>query len=200
VRVSRRSGNSVRGIGPVLENSQWIPIGDRSDLFPLWQACRELGYDVVTRIAQDRGVRGEESEPAGGPRLLSLTSRARQVPGQDLRLFSLPATDTHPTREAVLVISVEAVRIQLPLHHATLTKTELPLWVVRVREPLPPPGVEPIEWLVVSRVPVLSIDDAWQRVRWSRYRWLIEVFHTVLTRGCRFEDRPSPPCRTCWRS
>jgi hypothetical protein len=120
---------------------------------------------------------------------LHLKSRARQLPGQDLRLFSLPATDTHPKREAVLMVSFEAVRIQPPLHNATLTKTELPLWVVRVWEPLPPTGVEPIEWLLVSSVPVLSVDDAWERVRWYRCRWLIEEFHKVLKSGCRFEDR-----------
>lgn len=193
-RESQVWEQSVRGIGPVPQNSQWIHVGDRgSDLFPLWHACRELGDDCVTRIAQDRRVRGEESERADDPALLPLKSRARQLPGQDLRLFSLPATDTHSKREAVVMVRVEAVRIQPPLQNATRTKTEMALWVVRVWKPLPPPGVEPIAWLLVTSVPVLTVEDAWERVRWSRCRWLIEAFHTVLKSGCRFEDRRMHP-------
>ncbi len=189
-RESQVWEQSVRGIGPVPANSQWIYVGDRgSDIFPFWQACHQLGYDFVIRVAQDRGVLGEETEASDDPSLLHLKSRARQLPGQDLRRCCLPATDTHPRREAVLMISFEAVRIQPPIHNATLSKTELALWVVRVWEPLPPPGVEPIEWLLLTSVPVLSVDDAWERVRWYRCRWLIEEFHKVLKSGCRLEDR-----------
>jgi hypothetical protein len=189
-RESQVWEQSVRSIGPVPANSQWIYVGDRgSDIFPFWQACQELGYDFVIRVAQDRGVAGEESDPTGDPSLLHLKSRAHQLPGRDLRRFSLPATETHPRRDAVLMVSFEAVRIQPPIHNATLAKTELALWVVRVWEPLPPAGVEPIEWLLVSSVPVLTIEDAWERVRWYRCRWLIEEFHKVLKSGCRFEDR-----------
>lgn len=189
-RESQVWEQSVRSIGPVPEKSQWIHVGDRgSDIFPFWQACRELGYDFVTRVAQDRGVLGKEGEATGDPSLLHLKSRAREQPGQDLRLFSLPATDTHPRRDAVLMVSFEAMHIQPPIHNATLTKTELALWVVRVWEPLPPPGVEPIEWLLVTSVPVLTVEDAWERVRWYRCRWLVEEFHKVLKSGCRFEDR-----------
>lgn len=182
--------HSVRSIGPVPTGSQWIYVGDRgSDLFPFWQACQKLGYDFTIRVAQDRGVRGKEAETTDDPDLLHLKSRARQLPAQDVRLLSLPATDAHPARDAVVEVSFEQVRIQPPVHNATLEKTELTLWVGRIWEPLPPSGIEPLEWILLTSVPVLTVADAWERARWYRCRWLIEEFHKVLKSGCRLEDR-----------
>lgn len=189
-RESQVWEQSVRGIGPVPSGTQWIYVGDRgSDIFPFWQACQKLGYDFTIRVAQDRGVLGEESEGSSDPALLHLKSRARQLPAQDIRVLALPATDSHPTRDAVVEVSFEPVRIQPPIHNATLDKTELLLWAVRVWEPLPPAGVEPLEWILLTSVPVLTVEDAWERARWYRCRWLIEEFHKVLKSGCRLEDR-----------
>ena len=189
-RESQIWEQSVRGMGPVPKGSQWISVGDRgSDLFPFWQACQQLGYDLTIRVAQDRGVRGEQAEESADPNLFHLKSRARQLAAQDIRVLALPATNGHPARDAVVEISFEAVRVQPPIHNATLAKTELCLWVVRVWEPLPPAGVEPLEWLLLTSVPVLMIEDAWERVRWYRCRWFIDEFHKVLKSGCRLEDR-----------
>lgn len=181
---------SVRGMGPVFAGSQWIDVGDRgSDIFPFWQACQELGYDFCIRVAQDRGVLGEERDSGGDPDLLHLKTRTRMLPAQDIRLLSLPATNAHPARDAVVEVSFEQVRIQPPIHNATLKKTAMTLWVVRIWEPLPPCGVEPLEWIVLTSVPVVTVADAWERARWYRCRWLIEAFHKVLKSGCRLEDR-----------
>ncbi len=61
--------------------------------------------------------------------------------------------------------------------------------VVRVWEPEPPEGVEALEWILVTSVVVNTIDDAWQRITWYKWRWLIEDFHKVLKTGCILEDR-----------
>jgi hypothetical protein len=182
--------HSVQGIGPVPSGSQWIYVGDRgSDIFPFWQVCQQLGYDLVIRVAQDRVVAGEETETSDDPSLLHLKSRTRQLPAQQVRRLPLPAAPGHPARDAVVEVSFEAVRIQPPIHNATLHKTPLDLWVVHVWEPLPPAGIEPIEWILLTSVPVRTSEDAWERVRWYRCRWLIEEFHKVLKSGCRLEDR-----------
>jgi hypothetical protein len=180
----------VRGMGAVPAKTQGISVGDRgSDSFPLWQACQQLGDDVTIRVAQDRRVTGEESEPTADASLLHLKRRARPLPIHDLHWLELPAPETSAARKAVVAVSCEPVRIQPPVPHAPLEKTELALWVVRVWEPLPPPGVQPLEWILLSSVAVISIEDAWQHARWDRCRWLIEAFHTVLTSGCHMETR-----------
>ena len=57
----------------------------------------------------------------------------------------------------------------------------------RSAEVAPPPEETAIEWLLLTNIPVLSLADARQRVRWYQSRWQVEEFHKVLKSGCRVE-------------
>lgn len=46
-----------------------------------------------------------------------------------------------------------------------------------------------LEWLLVTTVPMESLEQAWQRVRWSAWHWLAEDIHHALKTGCRIEQR-----------
>jgi Transposase Tn5 dimerisation domain len=48
---------------------------------------------------------------------------------------------------------------------------------------------QPLEWLLLTTVPVTGLADAVERVRWYARRWGIEVFHRILKSGCQIEDR-----------
>lgn len=50
------------------------------------------------------------------------------------------------------------------------------------------PATSPVEWLLVTTVPVTTVADAWERRDWYTARWLIEEFHQCLKTGCRAED------------
>jgi len=49
--------------------------------------------------------------------------------------------------------------------------------------------VEPIEWMLLTTVPVTHVEQALERLRWYVQRWNIEVYHRTLKSGCRIEDR-----------
>src|SRR5439155_790677 len=51
------------------------------------------------------------------------------------------------------------------------------------------PAAEPIEWLLLTTVPVTDAASAWERVTWYTYRWRVERYHLVLQSGCRSEQR-----------
>src|SRR5207249_11883352 len=65
----------------------------------------------------------------------------------------------------------------------------LVVWVVRVWEPRPPDGVEPVEWVLLTSVPTQTGEQAWERVDWYRARWIVEDYHQGLKTGCRVEQR-----------
>ena len=65
----------------------------------------------------------------------------------------------------------------------------IPMWVVWVREVDAPEGVDPIEWVLYTSLPVASLEDAMVIVRYYEKRWLIEEWHKVLKTGLRVEDR-----------
>ena len=65
----------------------------------------------------------------------------------------------------------------------------IPMWVVWVRKVDAPEGVDPIEWVLYTSLPVASLEDAMVIVRYYEKRWLIEEWHKVLKTGLRVEDR-----------
>ena len=65
----------------------------------------------------------------------------------------------------------------------------VPVNVVLVRERNPPDGDEPVEWLLLTSLPVEAAAQAREVIRFYCLRWMIEVFFRVLKSGCRVEDR-----------
>ena len=63
------------------------------------------------------------------------------------------------------------------------------VWVIRVWEPEPAQDVEPLEWVLLTSLPIQSIEQAWERVDWYRARWIVEDYHQGLKTGCRVEQR-----------
>ena len=62
------------------------------------------------------------------------------------------------------------------------------LWAVYALELKPPKGEEPIEWLLLTSVPVADFAGACLVMQWYRARWEIELFFRVLKQGCQIEQ------------
>jgi hypothetical protein len=60
--------------------------------------------------------------------------------------------------------------------------------VIYAQERRPPKGEEPIEWLLLTSLPVEDFPSACTVVQWYRSRWEIEVFFRVLKQGCQIEQ------------
>jgi len=190
VRESQVWERSIQAIGPVPDHQKWIYVGDRgSDIYTFWQACEQLGYDFVVRVAQDRRVLLDEVPESEDPEVQRLKTLTRSLPAQDGRVLRVPAQRQRPARDAFVQVSWQEVRIQPPLNGASLSQTEVKAWVVRVWEPEPPDGGEALEWILVTTVPVQCVEEAWERVKWYKWRWLLEDFHKVLKTGCGIEVR-----------
>ena len=62
------------------------------------------------------------------------------------------------------------------------------LFVVHAREQQPPPAVKPLEWFVLTTLPVTSADDAMRILGWYTLHWRIEEYFRVLKSGCKVEE------------
>lgn len=199
-RESQVWERSVKQIGRVPDNQQWIYVGDSgSDIYTFWQTCEDLGYDFALRVAQDRVIEiaPEDIPEDGGEKYLK--TLARSLPATSAHFLSVPAHEHQPKREVFLQISFQKVWVQPPLHGDCLRKTELTAWVVRAWEMHPPKGQEPLEWILLTTVPVLCPADAWEVVQWYRWRWLLEDFHKALKTGCRIERRFFQSVEALWK-
>lgn len=92
-----------------------------------------------------------------------------------------------PARIATLRIRFSPVTLQAPLRKAG--QPPLKLWAIQAREERPPKGSTPIEWRLLTTLPITCLEDACRSVGWYAQRWQIEVMHKVLKSGCKIEQR-----------
>jgi hypothetical protein len=52
----------------------------------------------------------------------------------------------------------------------------------------PPAGRPPIDWKLVTNLPVADLAGAAEKLDWYALRWKAEVFHKVMKSGCRAEE------------
>ncbi|MES0160269.1 MULTISPECIES: hypothetical protein [unclassified Mesorhizobium] len=62
------------------------------------------------------------------------------------------------------------------------------LTYIHALEENPPPGREPIDWKLVTNLPVEDLSVAVEKLGWYALRWKAEVFHKVMKSGCRAEE------------
>jgi hypothetical protein len=108
-------------------------------------------------------------------------------PAGIVELRVLPRPD-RPSRLAKLQVRFTALTLKAPRRKPSLP--DVAIHAVQAKEIDAPPGVdEPIEWMLLSTLPITSFQEA--QIALSRYarRWGIEVYHRVLKSGCRIEDR-----------
>ena len=61
--------------------------------------------------------------------------------------------------------------------------------VVLVREPNPPSGEPPVEWILVTTLPINTLEHVREIVEYYCVRWCIELLFRTLKSGCRIEQR-----------
>lgn len=66
---------------------------------------------------------------------------------------------------------------------------EIPMNAVLVEEISPPDGEVPIQWLLVTTLPIATVEQVQQIVSYYSLRWQIEVYFKTLKSGCRIESR-----------
>ena len=92
------------------------------------------------------------------------------------------------SREAEVVVRAARVTLRPPWR----PDRKLPpvtVNVVLVSEVNPPPGDEPVEWLLLTSLPIDCVEQVRQIIQYYCVRWMIEIFFRVLKSGCRVEER-----------
>jgi Transposase Tn5 dimerisation domain len=166
-------------------DTMFVSVGDReSDLYELFAEAAgcEKGPKLLIRAERTRNRKtldGEENE--------YLWERMKGRPVAGCQQLKIPKKPARPARTARVEIRYDTVLLRPPVR----SKLEaVQLWAVYAREI--DYGCEvskPIEWMLLTSVPVRGFQDAIDRLSWYALRWGIELFHRILKSGCRIEDR-----------
>lgn len=105
--------------------------------------------------------------------------------------MDVAATRTTPRRTAQVAVAWTAVTLRVPRQpRGEYRGVPLTAWGIRVWEPDPPDGGQPLEGILLTNVPTDSFAEAVERIDWHEHRWISEEYHKVLKTGSGIESPP----------
>jgi len=153
--------------------------------------------DWIVRACQNRAVQGENGQPTaerhvreyvlGRPVLFTHTI---QVRGRKAKVPCETRGRRQPRESREAQVETRAAQVRLrPPWRAGRQLVEVTVHAVLVREVKPPADDEPVEWLLLTRLPVGKAEQVRQVIHYYGVRWTIEIFFRTLKSGCRVEER-----------
>jgi hypothetical protein len=160
------------------EPERCVHIGDReSDIYELFCLAEELGTRFLVRTCVDR-LAGD-----GGHTIADEMAEVR-VRG----LHRIEFRDERGQRcEATLEIRYRRIGVLPPIGKQKLYPP-LELTVLHAQEREAPANRAPLQWKLITNLPIRSKAEAIEKIDWYAMRWKIETFHKILKSGCRAED------------
>jgi hypothetical protein len=134
------------------------------------------GDDALIRASQDRRVADDYASVRA--------QLAAQKPLDRLKI-EVPRKQGERKRKARIEIRASRVTLLPPQNSRGLNPVAIN--VVWLHEPHPPKGVEPLDWLLFTTLPIATAADRAEVVRLYKLRWRIEEFHLALKSGCHIE-------------
>lgn len=146
--------------------------------------------ELLIRAAQDRRVLENDSATESEDQIIQrLWETLEQQPLAGTYAIDIPPKDKQPAHRAELEIRFAQLTILPPRVRRRNISQLVTLWAIWAHEQNPPPGMEPISWMLLTTIAITSLEEALEKIVWYTRRWLIELLFKVLKSGCRFEDR-----------
>lgn len=175
-RESRLWLQGLQAIGPTPEGCQWIHVADRgADTFEFLQTLVDGGHRFIVRSTHNRAL--GDSHPEERAAAL-LHDELRALPRQTTTWLELSSRQGVPARLAELQYAAGPVQLRPPhVQRGQYRKEPVPLWGVHLVEVNAPPGVEPLEWFLLTSEAVTDDATLVRVVGWYSRRWVIEELH-----------------------
>jgi len=173
-----------------------VTVADReADVYELFALAEEMDSGWVIRARHDRKLKGEAGK---------LLAKVESAPAYACGTVEVSRSDDRPARQAKLEVRRVRVTLQPPrrakevmvqwwAEHPYVERLAPPrlepvtVGVVLVTEVDPPTGVEALRWLLLTNLPVDTLEQVQLCINYYRLRWLVERYHFVLKSGCRIE-------------
>lgn len=176
-----KSYRAASALARDLDETQVVSVGDReADLYELFVEADQTpdGARVLVRAERTRRMTAEYGH---------LWHFMETLPVAGELTLHVPRRGNRPARQAQMEIRYAPVTLKAPKRKTDLPKVSL--WAVWTRERDAPPDTQPVEWMLLTSVPVGTLAEACERISWYATRWQIEVYHRTLKSGCQIEER-----------
>lgn len=182
-----------------LEDQEIINIADReADFYEYFEAAERLGEKIIIRARYDRKVMEEQDdldeeteEDKKGMWDFMLKQPVRftervEVSRNHVHIKGKNKSSFKERRDAEVEVRVGQVTFNPPL--GSKSKAPLTYNLVFVKEVKAPEETIPLEWMLISNLPILTDEDISKIIKYYRLRWMIEEYHKILKSGCGVEN------------
>ena len=183
-----RSYRAVAEAQRLCPDTMFVSVSDReSDIFDLFDEAVRSKDGPKLLVRAERTRLRKTLDGTGPASQEHLWGRMQSQPVAGHQQLHVPKRPARLERTAKIEVRYASVLLRPPVRSKL---QPVQVWAVYAREVDYGPDVaQPIEWMLLTTVPVASFDDATQRLAWYTLRWGIELFHRILKSGCRIEDR-----------
>ncbi len=161
-----------------------VSISDREgDIYEVLLASKSPSFvaQFIIRACQDRIV----ISGRGKKQPLKLLLHLSPVMGH--AIVDVPAAPGRTARKANFMIHAQEVTFRPPYRiEGKLAKVTVN--AVMMREVKPPSGENPIEWVLLTSMPISTVNEIQTIIQYYTCRWEIEVFFRLWKSGCHVES------------
>jgi hypothetical protein len=185
--------------------TQFVCVADsEADIYELLAeaVAKPPNVEWIVRACQDRALRREKRAKSAAdaaarsvrealwtrPVLFTKTIAVRGRCTTKVSCETRGRRQPRESRDAAVEVRAARVTLRAP-PRPDRTLPDVALNVVLVRETDPPEGDAPVEWLLLTSLPINDIDAVRRVIEYYCARWMVEVFFRVLKGGCRVEQR-----------
>ena len=169
-----------------------VSVADReADLYDIYVEAQEAEgrqgprADYLIRVKAERSTL--EPDPAAGAAAYhKVRDEVRQSPLRTAHTIELAATPKRSARTAT--VEVRALRVQIKPPHARSRLPVVTANVVLVEEVGGPRDGTDVSWLLITTLPIETLEDVLRCLTYYLARWVIEIYFRVLKTGCRVEE------------
>lgn len=168
--------------------------GDIYECFAEGQPERgERKAQWIVRACQDRNVVGQ-SEPGSSLKLWDEVGSTRVLGSLEIAVSKNTPKSTDPSkrnqarsaRQAIATVQAKRVVVRGPDRPGGRA-SNIEVNAVLIRETNPPKDEKPVEWLLLTSLPIRSFAKVCLIISYYCCRWQIEIFFRVLKSGCGVE-------------
>lgn len=196
----------AQDVASQIPQTHFISVADsEADIFEVIELSQQSpeNFDWVIRACQNRGLvnPGKPGENAEENDCLAtlLRERVQQEPVRFIQSISVRGRKAkvscetrgrrqpQQSRESEAKVRATTVTLRAPWRHDRKLK-DTTLNVVLVSELSPPEGDIPVEWILITSLPIDSDEAVLSVIRYYCVRWMIEVYFRTLKSNCRIES------------
>jgi hypothetical protein len=168
--------------------TQVVTVCDReADIYEFFADASKQKMPVLIRASFDRSINKKNRRSKPEDKLWGFI-KSKSCAG--VLKVEVAKKKGEPARVALLAVRFSPFILNPPTSRTANKDGLLPnidCHAIYVSEVNPPQDATPLEWMLISSIPINNFEEATEKITWYCYRWRIENFHKILKSGYHIE-------------